>query len=414
MIVSIFALTVVLPFLVYGIRNNYYLAFLVFIFSAPVVVSLSDLLPFSIWEKYSIASAHLLTLLSLVFWFLLVQSKLGVQLREILAESSQRRRYQECFLLFLLLAPFYITMIPSILEAPWWEHYQFRRAFNSENSSLLRFIKFTPVLIALIIFASAETPSKRMFFLAIVVAVFFAFASGAKSNFLLFIAVICFWFSLKNKRLSDARGFLILSSILGASIVFFFMLSIAGDEGIGTAFLERFTSDLGGYVAVLNAESESPCKNYDFFTPLYLFLGNLTGNSVDHLFHSSMGNCLVSPYDAAYDFELLVPIFWEGYLVGGTTLGVLMIILATSLLFGLISIIDKLGKLFDVRYTSFGINLYIAITGFSVFTGGKLGNFITSVFFTCAAVLVFVGLLIQIVPRKKPRFIESEQKQAFV
>jgi hypothetical protein len=289
---------------------------------------------------------------------------------------------------------FYLILTPQILIAPWWLDDQSRIAYMSDGSMLLRGVKLTPVILASI--ALAKPVLRRSDIVALTaISILFSLYLGSKSGMLFLIATIALHATVyRIPPIVTARTFSLPALVFFVFIVLFFSeIAANADVTLVEALLLRQDSDVRGLTALFDNDAINACKNMSYLAPIQSTISKIIPLVERPIGHLSYGNCLASPGDPSYSFELLTPLFLEIYGIYGSALVVPLLGLILLLVVIQFKILGKIGKLFDVRAISIGAQGYFSYSMLSILYGGKYTNHLVSDYITVVIILVFVGII---------------------
>lgn len=376
-----------------ALRLNLYLAFLLLVSAitfAPAmvfVVSIDGLgyayLLYFVWFFTSITALHLFRYLSEnLRKSVLDQHALGYKLKT------------ELLISMVLVFTFYLILTPQILTAPWWLDDQSRIAYMSDGSTLLRGVKLTPVILASIALAKPVL-RRRDIIVLVAISVIFSLYLGSKSGMLFLIATIALHATVYRIRpMVTVRTFSLPVLVFLMFIVFFFLeIAANADATLVESLLLRQDSDVRGLTALFDIDALNACKNMSYLAPIQSTVSKIIPLVERPIGHLSYGNCLASPMDPSYPFELLTPLFVEIYGIYGSAQALPLVGLILSLIFIQFKILGKIGKLFDVRAISIGAQGYFSYSMLSILYGGKYTNHLVSEYITVVIFLVFVGII---------------------
>jgi len=396
-----------------ALRLNLYLAFLflmsviTFVPAMVFVMSIDGLgyafLLYLVWFFTSITALHLFRHLSAdLRKSVLHQHALGYKLKT------------ELLIAMVLVLTFYLILTPQILTAPWWLDDQSRVAYMSDGSTLLRGVKLTPVILASI--ALAKPVLRRSDIIVLMaISVLFSLYVGSKSGMLFLIATIALHATVYHIRpMVTVRTFSLPVLVFLVFIVFFFLeIAANADVTLVESLLLRQDSDVRGLTALFDIDALNACKNMSYLAPIQSTISKIIPLVERPIGHLSYGNCLASPLDPSYPFELLTPLFVEIYGIYGPELVLPLVGLILLLIVIQFKILGKIGKLFDVRAISIGAQGYFSYSMLSILYGGKYTNHLVSDYITVIIIIVFVGVIKKVFflgARSGPR---SSQKTGF-
>jgi hypothetical protein len=311
---------------------------------------------------------------------------------------------KEIIISIILIGIIYLILAEQIFERPWWLDIENRKLYITENSRFLRGVKLTPILIIAILFFNKEKINKVKFISIISLTILFSLFLGSKSGFIYLFSSIAFYISLTNNKLSKyiKELFILISLSIMSVLYFFYELSASTGETLKDIITSRFDSDILGYKRLFEHPYNEICQNFNFTSPFINNFYKLVGENREILEHLTMGNCLASPLDPLYSFELLTPFFFEYYLKYGEILAFIALILLPIALIIIQKIIYLLGKILEIKYLAFCASIFIMSTTISIFFGGKLINFIISDIYSIVAFMFVCGIIKKLIKLIKP------------
>jgi hypothetical protein len=374
-------------------RLNLYLAFLLLLsvitFSPAIafVMSVDGLgyafLLYLVWFFTSITAFYLFRHLSAdLRKSVLEQHALGYKLKT------------ELLIAIVLVFTFYLVLTPQILTAPWWLDDQSRIAYMSDGSTLLRGVKLTPVILASIAL-SRPVLRRNDIIVLMAISVLFSLYFGSKSGMLFVIATIALHATVYRIRaMVTVRKFILPVLVFLGFIVFFFLeIAANADVTLVESLLLRQGSDVRGLTALFDTDALNACKSMSYLAPIQSTISKIIPFVDRPIGHLSYGNCLASPWDPSYPFELLTPLFVEIYGIYGPELVLPLVGLILLLIIIQFKILGKIGNLFDVRAISIGAQGYFSYSMLSILYGGKYTNHLVSDYITVVVFLVLVGII---------------------
>ena len=375
-----------------ALRLNFYLAFLLLVsvitfVSAMVFVKSIDGLGYAfllylVWIVTSISALHLFRHLS-------------AELRKsVLDQHTHGYKLKiELMIAMVLVFTCYLVLTPQILTAPWWLDDQSRLAYMSDGSTILRGVKLTPIILASIALARPVLRKSDIIVLT-AISVLFSIYLGSKSGMIFLIATIALHATVyRIPPIVTARTFSLPVLVFLVFIVLFFLqIAANADVTLVESFLLRQGSDVHGLTKLFDSDVLNACKNTNYLAPIQSTISKIIPIVERPIGHLSYGNCLASPWDPSYPFELLTPLFLEIYGIYGAELVVPIVGLILLLIVIQFKILGKLGKLFGVKAISIGAQGYFSYSMLSILYGGKYINHFVSDYITIVIMLIFVGI----------------------
>lgn len=390
---SIFIAIIIIIILVYRVlRLNLYLSF-VFFMSILTYVSAMFFLA-SIGELVNASLLYLtwiFTSLTALYLFRILSAELRKSILAYHARGYQLKN--ELLIAFFLVLTFYLILTPKILMNPWWLSDENRSAFMSEESIFLRGVKLTPVILAAIAFAKPVLRKKEIIVLTSF-SVLFSIYLGSKSGMIFLIATIALHATVFRISLMDTVRALNLPALIFLVFIAFFFSKIAmnADVTLIESLFDRQSSDVYGLTHVFNIDVFNACKDTSYLAPIQSTISKVFPIIDRPIGHLSYGNCLASPGDPSYPFELLTPLVLEIY---GMYEPILVVPLVGIILLTIVmqfKFLGIIGNQCNVKALSFGAQGYFTYSMLSILYGGKYTNHIVSDYITMVLMLVLVGI----------------------
>lgn len=307
-----------------------------------------------------------------------------------------------------------VTFIGLVLvvQNPWFLNIEDRVQYMRETASFLRAIKLIPIfLLALLI--DDINKNRRPITIFILYSLFIVIY-GSKSGMIFCIIHII---TLYHFNVIKVNAKNILSTVLLfvflvlAMYIFFVFLSIDSGLSVSDSILNRLLSDTTGISLSQSMNKFEACVNYNLLNPLLNFLKKISISVELSGGYLSFGQCLASPYDASYPFELLVPLIFElNYIYGpalGSVLFPMLLLLHSVLIWPLFWILSK--KRWGVLKSALAI--YSAFSIFSIIFGGKFFNWFVSEYISIVFVCLFILILDALLPKRARAMIGNLKTQ---
>lgn len=175
----------------------------------------------------------------------------------------------ELLLFFVILFCFYIVSTLNLLSSPWWANDESRITYMTENSTLLRGIKLTPIFFAAYLF-SKPAISKTILMNLLLFSIVFSIYYGSKSGMIFLIATLSIYASVINLRLLKALTTFIVPILVFAIFIIFYFSKIAENQGswFGEEILIRLGSDVIGLTRAFDYDFVAQCAN----STLHIFI----------------------------------------------------------------------------------------------------------------------------------------------
>ena len=342
------------------------------------------------------------TLATLAILYIYYNYSIKILVKNYNKLSNNNSNRREIIISILIIGIFYFILAEKIFEKPWWLDIENRQLYITESSRFLRAVKLTPIIIIAILFFNKDKINKIKFISLIFITILFSLFLGSKSGFIYLFSSVAFYISLTNAKLSKYAKelFILLSLSLMSVLYFFYELSASTGETLRDIISSRFDSDILGYKRLFEYQYNEICQNFNFTSPFMNNFYKLIGENSEILEHLTMGNCLASPLDPTYTFELLIPFFFEYYLKYGEILAFLALILLPIALIIIQKIIYLLGNIFEIKYLAFCASIFIISTTIYIFFVGKLVNFIISDIYSIVAFMFACGIISKMIKIK--------------
>lgn len=345
-------------------------------------------------EIQSLYVGVLLTMLISVIYFRKIISELKGGYQKI-KELSTRHYRREIFLLVLFVLPFYLLLTPSILDGGWWGQVSDRVEYMQESSSLLRGVKLTPILLAMLFFTMRGTLNVGLFLVTMIIGGVFSLYFGSKSGMIYLVAAFLIYISVIGRM---NRALLIGAMsifFVAAGTVLFFMSQLSMEAGttIGEELLARLGSDVVGYIRIYDNYYATACSKYSVFAPVFGTLSKILPGIFHRPDHLSLGTCLASPYSNDYPYELLVPMYFEYILMYGPLLMIPVLLISLMFLYAVHKFIGLFGAYSRLPLIAYSAQAYFLMIALSSLWGGKIGNLVVSVGISLIFMMAVVGVL---------------------
>lgn len=345
-------------------------------------------------EVHSLYVGVVLTMLISTFYFRIILNELRGGYPEIKYLSN--KHYQREIVFFVVFAlPFYFLLTPSILGGGWWGQVSDRVEYMQESSTLLRGVKLTPILLAMLLFTMRGSLKVSLFLVTIVIGSVFSLYFGSKSGMIYLVAAFLIYVSVVGQM---SRALLVGAALIfvvatGAVLFFMAQLSVEGGTTIGEELLARLGSDVVGYLRIYDNYYATACSKYSAFAPITGTLSKVFPGVFHRPDHLSLGTCLASPYSNDYPYELLVPMYFEYILMYGALATVPALLVSLLFLYGVHRLIGLFGIYSKLPLIAYSAQAYFLMIALSSLWGGKIGNLVVSVGISLLIMMAVVGFL---------------------
>jgi len=288
-----------------------------------------------------------------------------------------------------------------VVREPWFMNQIFRSNYMESASIFLRFFKIMPLFIlALLIYQINKSVGVKH---SILKYLGFIIAFGSKSGVvfpLLHVITLIHGGIIKLNLKNYLRLFLMVFCATVIIFTLFFFIAQETNSDVILVFQQRLFSDVLGTKMSLDSTQLAQCIDYNILNPLLNFSGKI-GLPVDAGGnHLSFGNCLVSPDNPEYLYEVLVPLSLELVYIYGLINGSLLFLILMAihyLLWRFLILATNAAKYWALNKAT---GIYAAFSTLNIVLGGKFFNWFVSEYITIVFILMLIIVFDSVLPKR--------------